>query len=388
MNTTPKHRSWAGTRLVYRREIEARMATKGFLISMVALALVMFGLLVGLGFATAPKTSTVAVCGAPAEAFGPPPPGIRLQPCDDLAAARTRTGDQDVDAAVVAQGDRVTVLVRADTGDQAKAAATALAHGWATERAYRQQHVDTALLERTVAGSGPALLTVGDGHSVVQVGAAVSLVIMLFMQIIGQGSVIAQGVVEEKSTRIVEVLLATVTPLQLMVGKVAGIVTAAVVQVGAMMGAVVAARAVMGDQSTTLPGTGALAATVLWFLLSFLLFAGLFAAAGSLVSRPEDLQGVLMPVVLLAIAPVGLAAAAAASLNAGWVQVLQYVPPFSGLLMPLQSAVGNVSLAQQLAAAALTLLVTAGCLTLAARIYRNSILKVGAAVRWRHALTA
>ncbi|MEU6011143.1 hypothetical protein [Streptomyces sp. NPDC047453] len=67
--------------------------------------------------------------------------------------------------------------------------------------------------------------------------------------------------------------------------------------------------------------------TVLWFLLTFAMFASLYAAAGSLVSRPEDLQGVLTPVMVLALAPVGVATAAAAHLSAPWVSVVQYIPP-------------------------------------------------------------
>ncbi|GAB7181531.1 hypothetical protein ATKI12_1362 [Kitasatospora sp. Ki12] len=386
---TEKHtRPLQGTWQVYRREIEARMATKGYLVSLLVLGLLMFGLTVGLDFAGKPKTSSVAACGAPAADFGPAPSGARLVPCPDLDAARRLTADRKAEAAAAVTADHVTVVLRGDTPDQARAVALALGRAWATNHAYALQHIDTAALDQAVVQAGPRLDTVGAGVGAAEISGLISMIVVLFMQIVGQGSAIAQGVVEEKSTRIVEVLLATVSPLQLMVGKVAGIATAAVVQVAAMLGAMLGARGLFPDAGGSLPGTAALLSAGFWFLLSFALFAGLFAAAGSLVSRPEDLQTVLMPLVLLTLAPVAVAVAAVQSLSSSWVQIVQYVPPFSGLLMPLQAGAGNVSLPQQAAAAAVTIAATAVTMRLAARVYRNSILRVGAAVRWRQALAA
>ncbi|MEU7279188.1 ABC transporter permease [Streptomyces sp. NPDC045431] len=389
-STSPKRRgSWADVWLVYRREIDSRLASKGYFVGTLVMVLAIFGLVVGLDYANSPKTETVAVCGAPAERFGTPPAGIRVRSCAQLSEAKARTIDKKVGAAVAVSGGKATVFVRGDSPEQARTGAVALAESWATARGYDEQHVDVDRLERTVAQAGPHVETVGAGAgSTVQVGTAVSMMIILFMQIIGQGSLVAQGVVEEKSTRIVEVLLSTLTPLRLMTGKVAGIGTAAVVQILVLVAAVAGARVVVSSQADALPGTTALASAALWFLLSFALFSCLFAAAGSLVSRPEDLQSVLMPVMVMAMAPVGVAAGAAGNLSAGWVQVVQYIPPFSGLLMPLQAAVGGVSLVQQLAAGALMLAATAACMTLAARIYRNSILRIGTTVRWRQALAA
>jgi ABC-2 type transport system permease protein len=155
-----------------------------------------------------------------------------------------------------------------------------------------------------------------------------------------------------------------------------------------MLGAVMGAQSTISEQTIAMPAPRALVATVLWFLLTFAMFASLYAAAGSLASRPEDLQGVLTPVMLLALAPVGAATAAAAHLSASWVSVVQYIPPFSGLLIPLKASVGTATVQEQLAAAAILLVVTACCMTLAGRIYRNSVLRVGAPIRWRQALAA
>lgn len=211
---------------------------------------------------------------------------------------------------------------------------------------------------------------------------------VLFVLAIGQIAVIAQGVVEEKSTRIVEVLMTTLTPLRLMTGKVAGIGVAALVQVLAMATALAVTEKLRPGHAVALPGPSELALSAGWFMLTFALFAFLAAAAGSLVSRSEDLQPVITPLVIAAAAPMGFAVAAAGHPTAPWVTVLGYVPPFSGILMPLAASVHQANVAQQFLAAGITLLATAGCAWAGARIYRNSILKVGAATGWRQAVAA
>lgn len=384
-----QHGSWKDVWLVYQREINARMMKKGYFIGLLVMVLAIFGLVVGIFHVNAPKTYSIAICGASQTMFGPAPDGVNIRTCQNTAAARDQTNGKKVDAAVTVHAGKASVLVRPDTEQKAQDTAMAMGHQWATAVAYQEQHVDTDRLRQSIAEAGPRLVTVGQGsHDSKQLGAATSLVMVLFMQIIGQGSLVAQGVVEEKSTRIVEVLLSTLTPVRLMIGKVAGIGTAAIGQILALLGALVAARYATDIEDGMLPDTPALITSVVWFLLSFALFASLFAAAGSLVSRPDELQSVLMPVMVLAMAPIGVAVAAASSLSSTWVGIVQYVPPFSGLLMPLQASVGGVSATQQLAAAGGMVLATAGCMWLAARVYRNSILKLGGSVSWRQALAA
>ncbi|MFB7618768.1 ABC transporter permease [Kitasatospora sp. NPDC056181] len=385
---THRSRSWQDVLLVYRREVGARLASKGYFVGMAVMVAVVAALVVGLSAMGADKTFTVAACGAPQSEFGVTAKEVRVQACSGLDQAREQTDGKQVDAAVVVAGGRVSVLVRGNSDPQAQQAAVAMSRTWAMSRALEAQHVDRPGLEAALADAAPEIVTVGSSPPTKEVAAAVSLLVVLFMQIIGQGSLIAQGVVEEKSTRIVEVLLSTLTPLRLMTGKVAGIGTAAVLQIAVLVGAMAGAGAVTGGSSTSLPGTGAMLSLMVWFLLSFALFAGLFAAAGSLVSRPEELQSVLMPVMVLALVPVGVVAVAAGDLSAPWVGVLQYIPPFSGMLIPLQASVGTVSVTQQLLAAGVMLAATAGCMWLAARVYRASILKIGSTVRWRQALAA
>ncbi|MFE9703342.1 ABC transporter permease [Streptomyces sp. NPDC005930] len=375
-------------RLVYQREVTARLTSKGYFAGMLIMVVLVVAIVLGMSYLGAPRTLQVAACGAGTAKPAAAPANIEISTCTDLEAAREGVSDKDLDAAMAVDHGEATVLVRGDSDQRAQDIAAAMARNWALEKAYREQGVDVPRLTQSMSGSRPRIQTIGDSLQSKQIGAAVSLVIVLFMQIIGQGSLIAQGVVEEKSTRIVEVLLSTLTPLRLMIGKVAGIGTTAVLQILVLVGALVTARAFGGAESSVIPGATAVVSLLVWFLMSFALFAGLFAAAGSLVSRPEDLQSVLMPVMVFSLLPVGAAAAAVGSLDAPWVQVLQYLPPFSGVLIPLQAGVGNISPSQQVLAAAVMLCAVGGCMWLASRVYRNSILKIGATVRWRQALAA
>ncbi|WP_052433212.1 ABC transporter permease [Streptacidiphilus carbonis] len=386
-----QHSAWRGIFLVYRREIEARMATKGYLIGLLGTAAVIVALVVG--FAPgAPKTYSVAACGAPAGATSSPGAQIHVIGCSGYANAADLVQHKHADAALATAADgRITIVQRGDSPASAKQAAQQIGANWAGTTALQRQHVDLARLRSDTLAAQPSTVTLptgGHAYNDHGVGAAVAMVLILFMQIFAQGALIAQGVVEEKSTRIVEVLLSTLTPFRLMIGKVAGIGTAALGQVFAMAGALIITEEVRAGHTPALPGPAALASAVAWFLLTFVLFAFLFAAAGSTVSRPEELQSVLTPITLLATAPVGVATAAAGSLDAHWVNVLRYVPPFSGLLMPLQASVHIVTMGQQLLAAAIMAITAFVCAWIGSRVYRNSILRLGATVKWRQALAA
>ncbi|GHD92759.1 ABC transporter permease [Streptomyces naganishii] len=142
-----------------------------------------------------------------------------------------------------------------------------------------------------------------------------------------------------------------------------------------------------GTSSVGFPGIAATISAVSWFLLGFF-FAFLYAAAGSLVSRPEELQSVVTPIMLITMLPAGVAFVAAQDLSVTWVGVLRYIPPFSCLLMPMLAAVHEVGSWQHAAAAALMTAATGAAAWLTARVYQRSILHLGAALSWRQALAS
>ncbi|MFJ8210567.1 ABC transporter permease [Streptomyces sp. NPDC096033] len=352
---------------------------------------VILGLLFAFGSRDGDAPPVILVSGPPVAAFSTGSPSgagaAHWEEAPDAADARRKVTDKEADAALVTDGDRTRLILRPNSPAAARDAAAAAAERWATSRALQRQNVDEERMHALVAEALPAPELVGDpALGGTGLGAALGVVTILFFQIFGYGMTVAQGVVEEKSTRVVEVLLATLTPLRLMTGKVLGIGAAALLQIALFGGSVVVAVRFGHVLPATFPAAATMAAAVAWFVLGFAFFAFLFAAAGSLVSRAEEVSGAVMPVLMATMVPFAVAVAAAMDLTAPWVRIMQYVPPFSMLIMPLQVSAHAAGWAENLTAAALMASAAAGLAVVAARVYERSILRMGSAIRWRAAL--
>ncbi len=211
-------------------------------------------------------------------------------------------------------------------------------------------------------------------------------VILLYMQILMFGMYVAMGVVEEKSSRVVELLLSTLRPLQLLWGKILGIGAVGLLQLTAY-GAVGVGTALATD-TLTITGTalGVLAGTLGWFVLGFAFFAVLYAAAGSMVSRQEDVNSTSGPLVMLILAMFFAAFSSVDDPEAGWSTTLSWIPPFSAILMPLRIAAGVATPVQIVGTIVLMVAAIAVLSVIAARIYQRSILRIGRTVTWKEAL--
>jgi ABC-2 type transport system permease protein len=209
----------------------------------------------------------------------------------------------------------------------------------------------------------------------------------LYITLIMYGQFVAQGVIEEKSNRIVEILLATVRPWQLMLGKIAGIGLVALVQVVIVAGvALVLASATKLVSIPTL-SVDVVISGVVWFVLGYLIYALLFAAAGSMVSRQEDMTIVALPVILVLVAAWILALTVAApDPGSTGTTVLSFIPVFSPVIMPVRIAAGVAPFWQVAISVILTLATIYVFAALAGRIYRNSVLRVGGRVKLSDAL--
>ncbi len=214
---------------------------------------------------------------------------------------------------------------------------------------------------------------------------ALITVIVLFSQLIAFCTWVATGVVEEKSSRVVELLLSSVRPIQLLTGKLLGIGALATAQVAALAGAALIAATAAG--TLTLPAADLLTVVISFmaFVLGFVFFAAVSAALASTVSRQEEVSGVLAPVsmVLTLCYFAGFAAMADGASTLG--RVLSIVPPVSCIAMPARIARGQASVLDVVLAIVLLLAVSLAALTVAARIYRASILHTGARLKLRQA---
>jgi ABC-2 type transport system permease protein len=209
----------------------------------------------------------------------------------------------------------------------------------------------------------------------------------LYVTLLAYGQFVAAGVIEEKSNRIVEILLATVRPWQLMLGKITGIGLVALVQVGLVAGvALVLASATKLVSIPTL-SVDVVISGVVWFVLGYLMYALLFAAAGSMVSRQEDVSSVALPVIFVLVAAwiIALTVAAPDPGSTG-TTFFSFIPLFSPVIMPVRIAAGVAPFWQVAVSVVLVIATIYVLAALAGRIYRNSVLRIGGRVKLADAL--
>jgi ABC-2 type transport system permease protein len=133
---------------------------------------------------------------------------------------------------------------------------------------------------------------------------------------------------------------------------------------------------------------GVFASVLFWFILGFGFFAVIYAAAGSLVSRQEDVNSAATPITMVVMAGYVLAQVTLADPSGTVASVMSWIPPFSAMLMPLRIAAGTTNPAQVVGSAVLMLLATAALAVVAARIYERSVLRTGKRVSWSDAVRA
>jgi ABC-2 type transport system permease protein len=216
--------------------------------------------------------------------------------------------------------------------------------------------------------------------------AAFLMSVLLFIAISTYGSLVLAGVVEEKSSRVVEVLLARLPARTLLAGKVAGIGLLGLGQV--MVTALVALVAVRVFGSVDVPAArGAVIAwVVVWFVLGYALYAMVFGALGSLASRAEDAQSVAGPVTVVLIAAYFISIAAIGSPDTVWATVVSFFPATAPFAMPTRVAMGATLWWEPVVAAVITLAAIAGLVQLGGRLYAGAILHTGPTLKARDVL--
>ena len=212
--------------------------------------------------------------------------------------------------------------------------------------------------------------------------------VLLLFAIMGGGQFIAQGVVEEKSSRIVEILLACVRPNSLLAGKILGIGIASFLTTGAVaVAGVVTAKAtgVMPDINLNLDGV--LVAMLVWLIVGYAIFAVAFGAAASLVSRQEDVSSVSMPLVMLSMVPYVLSfLMATGDANSMTFRVLSFLPTFAPFMMPARLVLGVSSWTEQAIALGIALVFLPLLVRGAAAIYTRAVTRTGARVPLKEVL--
>jgi ABC-2 type transport system permease protein len=213
-------------------------------------------------------------------------------------------------------------------------------------------------------------------------------VILVWVMISVYGSQIALGIGEEKGSRIAEVLLSSLRPIQLLVGKVTGIGLLALAQAAAMVIVFVVAGFASGSDLVHGAAIGIVLTGGVFVVLGYAFYCTAFAAAGSLVSRQSDVNSTILPVQLPLIIAYILSYTVIYANSANvFYHVLGFFPPTAPIAMPVLYASGDVPLWQVVIAAALLAVSTVWMARVAAGIYGRSILRTGARVKLREVLS-
>ena len=210
----------------------------------------------------------------------------------------------------------------------------------------------------------------------------------IIIVIMGGGQTIAMGVVEEKSSRIVEILLACVRPGSLLAGKILGTGVAVILGYGLIGLAAGAAAELTGVLPEALFSIDAVVvAMIVWMIVGCAIAAAAYGAAGALVSRQEDAASVTMPLTMLFMIPYMLSFVMAMDPSKTVFRVLAYLPPLSPFLMPARLVLGVSSWAEQLVALVVALAFIPLLVGLAATVYTRAVTRTGSRMRLKEVLS-
>jgi ABC-2 type transport system permease protein len=387
----------AAVRLVAGREIRTRVASKAFKVTSIAMVVVVIAFVVvakliggsdgssKVGF-TPPVAPLAAPFASIADAMGEE---VKTSEVDEATGER-QVRDGDLDALVTGTAAGMRVIVNEDLPDDLRNAFTVLARQLALNDQIQRAGGDPAAVNAAVDAAAFDVQTLEPPreHEGARILLGIMVGVFVYIAILMYGTTVAQGVVEEKANRIVELLLTTIRPWQLLVGKVLGIGAVGLAQMTLTVGVGVAAGFL--TDAYTFPSSiasGLAAWAVVWFLLGYLMYALVFASLGALVSRQEDVGGATAPAVMLIVLPyiAGITILPADPDN-GLIALLSVIPFFAPMLMPMRIAFDVASAGELVLSLVLTVLTIGALAWFSGRVYRNAVLRTGAKIKLLTAL--
>jgi len=362
------------------REIRERLRSKAFIAStLLILALLAVSAVIGRLFdpqqtfdyavtAPAPPGLAAALQGA-AKPFDDAK--VKLRTVDSAAAGRRLVEDGDVDALLLLSADRV--VFRKNVDAQVAAVADSAVRA-VRNKLPSEPELTTATLHAPDDAPGDAALLVAYAGS-----------LLLFMSLAFYGQWVVSGVVEEKSNRVVEVILSAVRPRDLLAGKVIGIGSLGLVQLVLVVG--FAAGLLLAGVFDAPASLGAdVALVVPWFVLGYALYAVAYAVAGALAGNQQSAETAAQPVTyaLIAVYFASYIALLADAENplASFLTVFPLTAP---LVLPARSALVGVPLWQHALALVLVLAAIFALVRFAGRVYALGLLRGGSGLGLRAA---
>jgi ABC-2 type transport system permease protein len=381
--------------LVARREITQRVREKSFLVSMgVSVAIVVLVAVVpalaGFGGKTTYELAVSDAASVPVGAAAARGAGAfdaklhvrRLAP----AKARAALDGGHVDAVLSTRGLASKEQPDAALVGMVQTASREIRQGQALKRAgLRDAEVQRALNPPPVrvTTAKPA-----DPERDRKGTFAFVAVLALYTQLLTFGYLLASGVVEEKASRVVEVLLATIQPRDLLAGKIVGLGVLGLAQMVVLAGAGLGAAAVAGALAIDGDVVAGAALAVAWFVLGYAFYAGLFACAGALVPRQEELQASMTPLTMIILISFFVAFAVLDQPDGTVAHISSFIPFSAPITMPPRVALGQASAFEIVAAIVITTASAAALIPVAGRIYSGAVLRTGSSVKVRDAWRA
>jgi len=391
--------------MIAKREIKTRMLTKANIISMaVMLAVIVIGAFVGNYFldrdAAAPERSV-----ALEQSVSALQPHLELaaeqqkielrvstMTADDATAALVSAGDDAIDAFLSGDPASPKMLVAEQPDADVLALVGAAVRSYVITDQISALGGDPGAFEEMMAAAAPtveALVPASQsGYEGPAYGISMVMISLLLGALISSGSIIAMGVVEEKTSRVVEILLATIKPTQLLAGKVLGIGAYGLFQIVVLAGALAGALAALGLTADIEVNIGAsLALLIVWFLLGYALFALLFGGFAALVSRQEEIGSVTTPLMFLLFVPYYTTLfVVPGDPDSTVVRVLSQIPFFAPFMMPARDAFGAVAGWELALSMGIALLTIPLLVWVAARVYQRGVLHTGGRMKLAEAL--
>ena len=380
--------------LVGRREVRERTREKSFLVSTGINVVIIVAVVI---------LSTVIGGGSDSYVVGVADPGA--QPVAEAAARAARAADAEIvvrevgpaeASAGLEDGSLDAVLTGSELRSQEDPDDELVAFVQAANREVRaaealdQAGVSGAEAQRALSPPPLEVATVEavDPDEDSLAGFTFFVVIALYGQLLTYGYWVAAGVVEEKASRVVEVVLSAIRPAHLLAGKVIGLgllglanlLLIAVVGLGTA-----AATGALDVDGEILTATGLALA---WFLVGYAFYACAFAVAGALVPRQEELQSSMTPLTLVILVSFFLAFAVQSNPDGTLAHVTAFIPMTAPMTMPPRIATGDAASWEIVASFVVTLGSAALLIPLAARVYAGGVMRTGSALKLRDAWRA
>jgi ABC-2 type transport system permease protein len=223
-----------------------------------------------------------------------------------------------------------------------------------------------------------------EGYGNLIISYAFSILLYMSLLIIGQTTM--QSVIEEKGSKIVEVILSSVSPKELMIGKILGSAITGVAQMAVWLGTILAVSSsalIALPPEATLNIKPELAIFVMInFFIGLILFVGLFATIGAIFDTPQDASSGVMPIMMLIIIPFFIAISMMENPNKPYVEIASLFPFASIIVMPARMAIVDVPLWQLILSIFISIATIIAVFPLAGKVYRVGILRTGKKPKW------